>query len=308
MRVFVTGATGFIGSAIVKELIAAGHEILGLARTDAAAASLAEAGVDVHRGTLEDLDSLRRGAATADGVIHMAYDHDWSTPREAASETDRRAVEALTGAMEGSGKPLVVPSGTLLPGFGRNGRTVTEDDAPVSATSPRAASEAAVVAASGRGVRGSIVRLAPTVHGRGDRGFVPTLIDIARRKGVSAFVGDGANRWPAVHRLDAARLFRLALEKAAPGTRLHGAAEEGIPFRSIAQTIGEGLGVPVRSVTADEAQTHFEWIAIFVGIDNPTSSAITRKSLGWRPREPELLQDMRDGGYFSDVKSLAATG
>jgi nucleoside-diphosphate-sugar epimerase len=308
MRVFVTGATGFIGSAIVQELLRAGHEVLGLARTDAGADALARMGIEAHRGDLSDPDSLAVGARACDGVIHMAFNHDWSTPREVASETDRRAIEAMAGALEGSEKPLVVPSGTLLPAFGRTGRTVTEEDAPVSADMPRAASEGAVLAASSRGVRGSIVRLAPTVHGAGDRGFVPMLIDIARRTGFAAFVGDGANRWPAVHRLDAARLFRLALEKAAPGTRLHGVAEEGVPMRSIAQTIGTGLGVPVRSLTEDEARTHFDWFARFVAIDNPTSSAITRKALEWRPQEPELLTDMRDSGYFSDVNSLAARG
>jgi nucleoside-diphosphate-sugar epimerase len=214
----------------------------------------------------------------------------------------------MAGALEGSGKPLVVTSGTLLLALVAPGRTGTEEDAPRSAAIPRVASELAVQAAAGRGVRASVVRLSPSVHGAGDHGFVPRLIDIARRTGFSAFVGDGANRWPAVHRLDAARLFRLALEKAAPGARLHGVAEEGIPMRSIAQTIGTGLGLPVQSLTEDEARTHFDWLAQFVAMDNPTSSAITRSSLGWRPQEPELLRDMRDNGYFSEVNSLAARG
>jgi nucleoside-diphosphate-sugar epimerase len=218
----------------------------------------------------------------------------------------------MAGALEGSGKPFVVTSGTALLAIGRDrespGRIATEEDAPASASIPRAASEATVLAAAGRGVRGSIVRLAPTVHGTGDHGFVPMLIDIARRTRISAFIGDGANRWPAVHRLDAARLFRLALEKASPGARLHGVAEEGVPLRTIAQTIGTALGVPVRSLTEDEAHAHFDWFARFVAIDNPTSSDRTRSALGWRPQEPMLLTDMRDGGYFSDANSLAAPG
>lgn len=295
MRVFVTGATGFIGSAIVRELLAAGHTVLGMARSDAAAGTLAQLGIEAHRGELSDADSVARGARDCDGVIHTAFIHDWTTTtREAAAEVDRRAVEALAGV--GSGKPLVVTSGTALLTPGRN---ATEEDAPVSAAIPRAASEATVLAAAGRGVRGSIVRLPPTVHGGGDHGFVPMLIGIARRTGVSAFVGDGANRWPAVHRLDAARLFRLALEKAAPGARLHGVAEEGVPMRAIAETIGMALGVPVRSLTEDESRAHFGWFAHFVAIDNPASSAITRKVLGWRPQEPDLLTDMKESGYFS---------
>jgi nucleoside-diphosphate-sugar epimerase len=295
MRVFVTGATGFIGSAIVRELMAAGHEVLGLVRSDAAADRLAQSGAEAHRGELSDTDRLAAGARACDGVIHTAFIHDWSISRDVAAEADLRAVEAMAGALEGTGKPLVITSGTaLLP----PGRLATEEGEPVSAAVPRAASEAAVQAAAGRGVRAAVVRLPPSVHGTGDHGFVPMLIDIARRTGVAAFVGDGANRWPAVHRLDAARLFRLALEQAAPGARLHGVAEEGVPMSAIAQTIGTGLGVPVRSLTADEARKHFDWFAHFVAIDNPTSSTHTRDSLGWRPQGPELLADMRDGGYF----------
>jgi nucleoside-diphosphate-sugar epimerase len=307
MRVFVTGATGFIGSAIVSELLQAGHQVLGLVRSDAAAEALAQLGVGAHRGDLSDADSLAAGARGSDGVIHTAYNHDWSTPREVAAETDRQVVEALAGALEGSGKPFVLASGTLMLAQLAPGRIATEADAHASAAIPRAASELAVQAAAGRGVRASVVRLSPTVHGAGDHQFVPTLIDIARRTGVSAFVGDGANRWPAVHRLDAARLFLLALEQAAPGARLHGVAEEGVPLRAIAQTIGTGLGLPVRSLNQDEAQAHFGWLAPFVALDNPTSSALTRSSLGWRPREPELLIDMRDSGYFSEaVNSVSA--
>jgi nucleoside-diphosphate-sugar epimerase len=297
MRVFLTGATGFIGEAIVRELLTAGHQVLGLARSDAKAEALTRLGIEAHRGDLLDTESLVAGARACEGVIHTAFIHDWSTTtREAAAETDRQAVEAVAGALEGSGKPFVVTSGTALLA---PGRISTEGDAPVSAAVPRAASEATVLAAVGRGVRGSIVRLPPSVHGAGDHGFVPMLIDIARRTGVSAFVGDGANRWPAVHRLDAARLFRLALEKAAPGTRLHGVAEEGVPMRAIAEVIGERLGVPVRSLTEDEAQAHFDWFARFVAIDNPTSSALTREALGWSPKESGLLTDMRESGYFS---------
>jgi nucleoside-diphosphate-sugar epimerase len=297
MRIFLTGATGFIGEAIVRELRAAGHQVLGLARSEAAADTLARWGVEAHWGELSDTDSLAAGARACDGVIHTAFMHDWATTtREAAGETDRRTVEALVGALEGSGKPLVVTSVTSLLAPGQNG---TEEDAPVSAANPRAASEAAALAAAGRGVRVSVVRLPPSVHGAGDHGFVPMLIGIARRTGTSAFVGDGANRWPAVHRLDAARLFRLALEKAAPGARLHGVAEAGIPMRAIAQTIGTGLGVPVRGLAEDEARTHFDWFAHFVAIDNPTSSALTREALGWRPLETGLLADIKESGYFS---------
>ena len=294
MRVFLTGATGFIGSAIVKELTEAGHQVLGFARSDASAASLKAAGVEVHRGALEDLDSLKRGAQACDGVIHTAFIHDFSQFMVNV-ETDRRAVEAMVSALQDSGKPLVITSGSMMVA---HGRPATEQDAPMSVEVPRAASEAMVLAAD-RGVRGSVVRLAPTVHGAGDHGFVPRLINIARETGLSAYVGDGANVWPAVHRLDAAHLYRLALENAEPGTRLHGIAEEGIPFRAIAEAIGAGLGVPVRSLTVDEAPAHFDFLARFVATDNPVSSAITRKSLGWHPEGPDLLSDMRDNGYFA---------
>ena len=294
MRVFLTGATGFIGSAIVKELTEAGHQVLGFARSDASAASLKAAGVEVHRGALEDLDSLKRGAQTCDGVIHTAFIHDFSQFMVNV-ETDRRAVEAIVSALQDSGKPLVITSGSMMVA---HGRPATEQDAPMSVEVPRAASEAMVLATD-RGVRGSVVRLAPTVHGAGDHGFVPRLINIARETGLSAYVGDGANVWPAVHRLDAAHLYRLALENAEPGTRLHGIAEEGIPFRAIAEAIGAGLGVPVRSLTVDEAPAHFDFLARFVATDNPVSSAITRKSLGWHPEGPDLLSDMRDNGYFA---------
>ena len=296
MRVFLTGATGFIGEAIVRELLTAGHEVLGLARSAAAADTLARLGVEAHRGELSDTDSLAAGARACEGVIHTAFIHDFSA-YAAAAETDRRAVEALAGALEGSGKPFVLTSGTALLAPGRTG---TEEDAPApgSAAGLRAASEATALAAAGRGVRASVVRLPPSVHGTGDHGFVPALIEIARRTRVSAFIDDGANRWPAVHRLDAARLFRLALEHAAPGARLHAAAEEGVTLCAIAQAIGAGLGVPVRSLAKDEARTHFDWLASFVAIDNRTSSALTREALGWSPKESGLLMDMKESGYF----------
>lgn len=297
MRIFVTGGTGFIGQAVVRELIGAGHRVLGLARSDEAAATLGRAGADAHRGALTDLDALAAGAAACDGTVHLAFIHDFEHYRE-NGEIDRRAIEAMAGAMTGSGKPLVVTSGTAtVP----PGRVATEADAaaPDSPGGVRAASEEATLAAADRGVRSSVVRLPPTVHGPGDRAFVPALIDAARRSGFAAYVGDGANRWPAVHRLDAARLFRLAAERAAPGSRLHGAAEEGVPMRRIAQAIGDGLGVPVRSLGAEETAAHLDWLAHFAAMDNPTSSVLTRETLGWEPREADLLTDLRTAGYFA---------
>ena len=301
MKVFVTGATGFIGSAVVKELLGAGHQVLGLTRSEAGAKALAQMGADVHRGELSDPDSLAAGAGACDGVAHLAFDHGFgTTPLDVGAGMDRRAVEAMTGALEGTGKPLVMTSGTLLLAFGRAGApTFTEEDAPVSLDVPRAASEDAALQAAERGVRSSVIRLSPSVHGAGDHGFVPILIETARRTGVSAYIGEGANRWPAVHRLDAASLYRLALEKAAPGARLHGVAEEGVPLKAIAETIGAGLGLPVRSLSPDEAPAHFGWIAMFVGTDGPTSSALTRRTLGWDPQGPGLLTDVRENGYFA---------
>jgi nucleoside-diphosphate-sugar epimerase len=297
MRIFVTGATGWIGSAITRELLAEGYRVLGLARKDSSAEALARQGVDVHRGDITDIDSLVAGTRAADGVIHTAFIHDF-TRFEANVETDRQAVEAMAGALEGSGKPFVIASGIGMVSHGRGGSISTEEDAPVSQDIPRAASETIMLAVASLGVRSSIVRLPPTVHGAGDHGFVPMLIDIARSKGVSAFIGDGSNRWPAVHRLDAAHLFRLALENAAPGTRLHAVAEVGIPMRLIAEAIGAGLGIPVRSVSQDEAPAHFGWIGRFAGMDTPSSSALTRKEFGWTPNQPDLLLDMRKNGYF----------
>jgi nucleoside-diphosphate-sugar epimerase len=303
MRVFVTGASGFIGSAVVPELIGAGHEVVGLARSDASAAALAAAGAKVHRGALDDLDSLRSGAAAADGVIHLAFIHDFSD-HAAASAVDLRAVETIGAALEGTGKPFVVTSGTLLLALGRvgtePGRVGREEDAPDpgSAGLPRVASEHEAIALAERGVRSSIVRLAPSVHGPGDHGFVPRLIGIARDKGVSAFVGDGVNRWPAVHRLDAARLYRLAVEAAPAGSRLHGVGDEGVQFRDIAGVIGRHLNVPALSISSDEADAQFDWLATFASADNPTSSALTQERVGWKPTHPGLIADLDQGHYF----------
>lgn len=296
MRVFLTGATGFIGSAIVQELLSAGHEVLGLARSDAAAQALMQVGAQPHRGELQDPAGLAAAAGACDGVIHTAFIHDFSA-HAAAAETDRQAVAAMLGALEGSDRPFVATSVSVLLA---HAHPATEDTpVPEASLNPRAKAEAMVLAAAGRGVRASVVRLPPSVHGAGDYGFVPMLGRIARSKGVSAFIGEGANRWPAVHRLDAANLFRLALESALPGARLHAVAEEGITLHTIAKAIGEGLGVPVKSIAAEEAPAHFDWLARFVSIDNPTSSALTRSALGWQPQHSTLQEDMHSGAYFA---------
>jgi nucleoside-diphosphate-sugar epimerase len=293
MRVFVTGATGFIGSAVVRELIDAGHQVLGLARSDAAAKSLVAAGADVHRGSLEDLDSLRSGAAAADGVIHTAFIHDFSNYGPAA-EADRRAIETLGGALAGSDRPLIVTGGTLL--VQRQGSLATEEDAS-NPSFPRK-SEAATLALAARGVCASVLRLPPSVHGNGDHGFVPRLISIAREKGVSTYIEDGLNRWPAVHRLDAAHLYRLVLEKRSAGARYHGVADEGVPTREIAEVIGRHLNVAVVSKSREEAADHFGWIGLFFGMDSPASSMQTQERLGWRAVQPGLIADLNAEHYF----------
>jgi nucleoside-diphosphate-sugar epimerase len=295
MRVFVTGATGFVGSAIVKELLAAGHKVVGLTRSDAGARSLASAGAQVHRGSLEDLESLRRGAAEADGVIHTAFNHDFSKWQENC-EADRRVIETLGSALEGSERLLIVTSGTALL---QPGRVAVEKDQHMSGPGahPRVASEQAAESVASRGVRVAIVRLPPTVHGEGDHGFVPLLIGIARDKGLAAYVGEGLNRWPAVHRFDAAALYRLALEKGTPG-RYHSVAEEGVHFREIAEAIGRHLKVPVAAKSADEAAAHFGWFALFASGDLPASSRQTREQLKWRPSQHGLIADLDEGHYF----------
>jgi len=296
MRVFLTGATGFIGSAIAQHLVSTGHTVLGLARSDDAAERLRTASIEPYRGELSDTNSLAAGARAADGVIHAAFIHDFAH-YAANAEIDREAIEAIVGALAGSDKPFVATTVTTLLEPCRVG-TEEDDPAAQSALGPRGASEAAVLAAATRGVRSSAVRLPPSVHGDGDAAFVPALIAMARAKGEAAYIVDGANRWPAVHRIDAARLFCLALEKAPAGSKLHAVADEGVPMREIATVIGERLGLPVRGVAPEEALAQFEWLAHFVAVDNPMSSALTRALVGWMPREVDLLTDLRHGSYF----------
>jgi nucleoside-diphosphate-sugar epimerase len=305
MQVFVTGASGWIGSALVPELIDAGHQVVGLARSDASAAALTAAGAEVRRGTLDDLDGLRSAAAAADGVIHLAFKHDiaFAGGFEAAADADRRAVETFGAALAGTDRPFLIASGTLGLAPGRVG---TERDGQSPDTTarlsggPRArmATARLTLSLASRNVRSAVVRLPPTVHGDGDHAFLATLVGIARDKGVSGYIGDGANRWPAVHRLDAAHLFRLALDKAAAGSVLHAIADEGVPIRAIAEVIGRHLDLPVVSISPESAAEHFGWLAGFLAADGPASSALTRELLGWRPTQPGLIDDLDKGHYF----------
>ncbi len=295
MRVFLTGATGFIGSAIVSELTNAGHQVLGLARSDEGARALVAAGADVHRGNLEALKTLRSGAAESDGVIHCAFDHsafgnDFSKFAEVC-EKDKRAIEALGDALRGSDRPLLITSGTGM-GNAVPGQPATEDHFDANHPNPRNGSEVAGAAVAERGVNVSVVRL-PQVHDTFKQGLITYAIQVAREKGASAYIGEGLNRWPAAHVLDVAQLYRLALEKHEAGSRYHAVAEEGVSMREIAEVIGQGLNVPVVSLSQEEAQAHFGWLAMFAGFDMPASSAQTRQQLGWRPTRPGLIADLQ---------------
>ena len=311
MRVFVTGASGWIGSALVPALIGAGHQVTGLARSEAAAAALVAAGAEVQRGTVDDLDTLRRAAAASDGVIHLAFKHDlvFSGGFREAADADRRAVETIGAALAGSDRPFVLASGLagLTPG-----RVATERDGrdPDAAAAPlgggpltRRGTAHVTLALASRGVRSSVLRLPPTVHGDGDHGFMAALVGIARDKGVSGYLGDGSNRWPAVHRLDAAHLFRLALEQAPAGSVLHAVADEGVPIRAIAAVIGRHLDLPLVSVSPTDAGDHFGWLGAFIGIDSPASSALTHALVGWQPTQPGLLEDLEQGHYFHHLSA-----
>jgi nucleoside-diphosphate-sugar epimerase len=313
MRIFVTGASGWIGSAVVPELLGAGHQVIGLARSDASATALTAAGAEVQRGTLDDLDGLRDAAGASDGVIHLAFKHElaFSGDFQGAADADRRAVETFGEALAGSDRPLVIASGILGVAPGRVAR---EQDGhgsnPAVAAwggGPRTRWETAelVLSYASRGVRSSIVRLAPTNHGDGDNGFLAALVGIARERGVSGYIGDGANRWPAVHRLDSARLFRLALEQAPAGSTLHAIADEGVPIREIAEVIGRQLELPVDTIAPEQADEHFTWLAGFLAADSPASSALTRELLGWQPSQLGLIADLEQGHYFRQAQSAA---
>ncbi|SAL36000.1 NAD-dependent epimerase/dehydratase [Caballeronia udeis] len=294
MRIFVTGATGFLGTAIVRELINAGHRVLGLTRSEEGARSLASVGAEVHRGDIEDLDSLRRGAELADGVIHTAFNHDFSKFL-ANCEADRQAVEAMGSTLHGSDRPFVITSVAML-GASAHGKPAIEDNFNPDQPNPRKESEVAAVALAQRGVNVSVVRL-PQVHNPVKQGLISPMIELAREKGVSAYVDDGLNRWAAVHLSDAARLYILALQKGVAGSRYHAVAEEGIPLRTIAEVIGRGLNVPVKSIAAADASAHFDWLGPFVGRDMPASSALTQERLAWRPTGPGLIADLEEMRY-----------
>ncbi|NYE94547.1 nucleoside-diphosphate-sugar epimerase [Psychromicrobium silvestre] len=300
MRIFVTGASGFIGSAVVPELIGAGHQVVGLARSATSAAALSAAGVEVVHGTLDDLELLGETAAASDGVINLAFHGERAFTGDylGAAEADRRVVDTFGDALAGTDRPLVLASGFI--GF-PTGRAVTERDEPIVDDSPyviRSVTAQAALAFSSRGVRSSVVRVSPTVHGEGDRAWVPHLVATARAKNVSAYIGDGSNRWPAVHRLDIARLFRLAVEEAPAGSALHGAAEEGVALRDIAEMIARRLDLPVTSVAPETAEKHFGWLSPFMSLDVPVSNTLTRELLGWQPSQPSLLEDLAKGRYF----------
>jgi nucleoside-diphosphate-sugar epimerase len=304
MSIFVTGASGWIGSAVVPELIGAGHQVIGLARSDASAAALTIAGAEVQRGSLDDLDILRSAAAASDGVIHLAFKHDaaFSGDFEGAGNADRRAIEAFGEALAGSDKPLVIASGLL--GLSP-GHVATEADGHALERSHlsggpaiRHANAELTLSFASRGIRSSILRLPPTVHGDGDHGFIATLVAVARAKGVSGYIGDGANRWPAVHVLDAARLFRLALENAPAGSTLHAVGDPGVPVRDIAEVVGRHLDIPVRSVDPGDAAEHFGWLSAFIGLDAPATGALTEAQFDWHPTHPGLIEDLEQGHYF----------
>jgi nucleoside-diphosphate-sugar epimerase len=306
MRIFVTGASGWIGSAVVSELIAAGHEVVGLARSERAAATVTATGATVRRGTIDDLDGLRSAAAESDGVIHLAFKHDiaFAGGFQAAADADRAAVEAFGEALAGSDRPLVIASGTLglVPGqlaTERDGHGASEAIQRAGAgPQTRHATAELVLSMASRGVRSSILRLSPTVHGDGDHGFMASIVGIARTKGVSGYIGDGSNRWPAVHRFDAAHLCRLAVENAPAGSTLHAVADEGVPVRDIAEVIGRHLDVPVESIGVEDAAEHFAWLAGFIGLDSPASSVLTRELLHWQPTHLGLIEDLERGHYF----------
>jgi nucleoside-diphosphate-sugar epimerase len=314
MRVFVTGASGWIGSAVVPELLGAGHQVVGLARSDVSAEALAAAGAEVHRGTLDGLDGLREAAASSDGVIHLAFKHElaFTGDFQGAADADRRAIEAIGETLVDSDRPFLIASGTLgvAPG-----RVATEEDGHGSSRAVSAwgggpqtrwATAELVLSLGSRGVRSSVVRLPPTNHGDGDNGFIAALVGIAREKGISGYIGEGTNRWPAVHRLDSARLFRLGLEQAPAGSTLHATADEGVPIREIAEVIGRHLDLPVVSIAPEHAGEHFAWLADFLAADSPASSALTQELLGWQPTHPGLIADLDAGHYFRQVSPAAA--